>query len=442
MKNFIVLLLALTALKTQAFVVSDIYKSGRELCKERESERAGEFFKWIAVPIDYAHPEKGHTEVYAYTKKAFNPNAPTLLFFTGGPGVSSRSTEFSLPHFNVLFFEQRGISCSKPKTKELFLSPSFYSSENTAADALEVLKAFHIKRASVFGHSYGTIPATIFASKYPDYTRSLILEGVVYHADQSLWLAKKRDQLLQDLFDSLTVEEKNFIVELSSSGKVPSSWFSKIGQMMLYLNDGVESYRQFLKSIISNDSMDRASFINNFFPDPLKPEEDFSFGDVTMGMIACREMSMSDPKLSLTTIFKDGQLVADENNIDRVSQCQPLALQDAYQTATSYKAEKYPIHVPVNYLLGETDGATPLDHGLNHYENVARGPKQLLVMTKGGHLPSLGLLKENRDCEDCDNLKQNKIQAQIFENLALGLSIEQSLIEEFNNAGELKWNVN
>lgn len=440
--TFLALIFAFSV-KTQAFVLPLEYKNGTDVCEEHAQDRQGEHFQWIHVPVDYSDLSKGQTQIYAYTKKVFNSNLPTVIFFTGGPGVSSRATEFALPTTNVLYFEQRGISCSRPKTKELFLNPSFYSSENTARDALAVIKAWNLKQVSVYGHSYGTIPATVFASLFPAVTRTLILEGVVYHADESLWLTKTRDQLLQNVFNSLTDEEKQKILELSTNNLVPASWFSKIGNMMLYLNNGAEAYKTFLQGILSSSDMDLPSFINNFFSDPNKLEENFSYGDVTMGMIACREMSMSNPAMSLTTVFKDGLLVSDHNNTDRKAMCAPIHLENAYQTHAPFKADNYPVKVKVTYLLGETDGATPLEQGLTHFTNVAKGMKSAYVMKNGGHLPSLGLLKDNRDCsgEECDSLKQNIIQTQIFEKLIRAEEVGNSMIEEFNSAGELKWNI-
>ncbi len=445
MKIFIIILqlvLALTV-RAYAFILPEDYKTGAEVCAEHSSDRQGEFFKWINVPVDYSDLSKGQTAIYAYTKKVFNPDLPTVIFFTGGPGVSSRSTEFSLPETNVLFFEQRGISCSRPATKELFLNPDFYSSENTAKDALAVVRAWTISKVSVYGHSYGTIPATVFASLFPSVTRTLILEGVVYHADETLWLTKTRDQLLQSVFDSLSPELQAKILDLSSGHSVPASWFSQIGKMMLYLNNGTSAYKTFLEGILSSNEMDLPSFINNFFTDPNKPEENFSFGDITMGMIGCREMSMSNPLMSLTTVFENGKLVSDHNNVDREALCKPLKLENAYLKAKPFKAEMYPVKVPVSYLLGETDGATPLEQGLAHFQNVAKGIKTAFIMKNGGHLPSLGLLKDNRDCKDeeCDSLKQNILQTVMFEKLVRAESLDRSLIEQFNNAGELQWNV-
>lgn len=440
--RFFLLALFCLAVEARAFVLPDVYKSGAEVCEEHASERSGEFFKWVQVPVDYARRDSGSTLLYAYTKKPFNHTLPTVLFFTGGPGVSSRSTEFSLKEANVLFFEQRGISCSRPADKKLFLDPAFYSSENTARDALAVVKAWNLSSVSIYGHSYGTIPATIFASFYPTVTRSLILEGVVYSADHSLWLTKTRDQLLQNVFDSLATEHQDRIIELSESGQVPASWFSKIGQMMLYLNNGAGAYKTFLEGILAGD-MDLPSFIHNFYPDPDKQEDNYSYGDVTMGMIACREMSMSDPAMSLTTVFKNRKLVSDHDNVDRAAYCRPLQLEKAYEISRPYLASRYPVTAPVYYLLGETDGATPLEQGLAHFDNVARGKKQAFIMTAGGHLPSLGLLKDNRECagDDCDGLRQNKLQEQLFLKLIRNEFLSANELREFNLAGELKWNI-
>lgn len=444
---FIILLSLLWAITSPAIVINENYKSGKVICADHADELKSEHSKWIEVPVNYAHPLENLTPIYAYTKKEFNPQLPSVIYFAGGPGVSARSVEFSLPHFNVIFFEQRGISCSRPNSKELFLDPKFYSSENTAQDALRILDSYKIKKATIFGHSYGTIPATIFASKFPERSQSLILEGVIYNANETLWLAKKRDLMLQNLFDSLPANLQDKIIELSNDKEVSPSWYSKIGNMTLYLNDGVETYRHFLENILSDENLDIKKFIATFFPNPNRPEEEFDYGDVMMGMIACQEMSMANPEMSLTNIFSNKKLVSDHNNRDRDSLCRPLGLEN--NSNTPYIASNYLVNIPVTYLLGSDDGATTLDQGLKHSQVVALGSKQVFVMTNGGHLPSLGLLQDNRDCnendESCDSLKQNKIQVEIFEEAATGefnISSISEKIDRFNNSGKLEWKLN
>lgn len=446
MKKTILTFVLLLPFKGHTFILNEHYKNGDEVCLLHQKEIEHEYSRWINVPVDYEHPGLESTKIYAYTKKPFDSNLPSLLLFPGGPGESSRNNEFSLPHFNIIYFEQRGISCSRPKSRELFLDPKFYSSLNTARDAKMVIDAYGIKKIAVFGHSYGTIPGTIFSSLFPDRTQVLLLEGVIYQADQSLWLSKKRNKMLQDLFDSLTVELQDKILKLSEEEGVPAAWYSHLGYLILQIN-GVDAYKQFLESIFSNEYLDLKSFVSGYFRNPNKPEEEFSYGDVMTGMIACQEMNMADPEMSLTTIFSNKKLVSDHINREREANCVPLGLEN--NKNTPYDASQYPVSVPVAYLLGSEDPATTLDQGLNHYQNVAVASKQLLVMEHGGHFPSFGLLKEIWDCQEadggCDSTRQNKIQRQIFEQLAKGdvddTSTLNNLINDFNRAGSLKWRI-
>jgi proline iminopeptidase len=445
MKILIILFLFNTIVlnKAWAFTLSPIYKNGTTVCEENIGLRNGEISYWVNVPIDYKDLSKGETQIYAYTKRPIDYTLPSVIFFTGGPGSSARSMEFTLPNVNIIFFEQRGISCSRPKTETLFLDFHFYSSENTARDAREILKYLHINHATAYGHSYGTIPATIFSSFFKDQTDSLILEGVIYHGDESLWSSSIKKNLLQNFFNSLSLDVQNKIIELSNSNLVPNNWFSKVGSMMLYLNNGISTFSDFLNSLLNMDSETFNVFINNFFPHE-KMEEEFSFGDVMMGMIGCQEISMNDPNLSLTMTFNDRTLQYDRKNIDKKERCDRLILPKNTQP---YMAEKYPVNVPVTYFLGENDGATDLNQGLLHSRNVAQNNRNILILKQGGHLPVLTLLSENRDCnpdeeaDKCQSLEQNKMMVKIVQDIIQFKKVKLINIENFNSKGPLHFSV-
>lgn len=428
-----------------AFIIPDKYQSGAEVCEKYKSYRIGEIEKRVEVPVDYKDVNGEKTIIYAYTKKTFNKNLPSVIYFTGGPGVSSRNTEFSLPNTNLIFFEQRGVSCSRPNRVELFLDHNFYSSENTAKDALEIIKSYGLKSVVIYGQSYGTIPATIFASFFPKNTSALILEGVIYEGDKSLWNSEIKKNLLQDFYNNLSDEKKERILKLSINNFLPANWFSKLGGMLLYMNDGIDIFKIFLDNVLSMEDENLKSFIQIFYPND-KMEEVFSFGDVMMGMIGCKEISMSNPQLSRTLVFNGNQLVYDQQNEDREYSCRPLHLEN--WQGPHYQASHYPVRVPTFYLLGENDGATDLDQGKRHFENVAKNKKFMLVMEKGGHLPSLALLKDNRSCDpeievdQCQTFKQNNIMVEIFEDIVRNRQINKELISKFNEAGPLIWSEN
>jgi proline iminopeptidase len=250
-----------------------------------------------------------HVLIHSYTKVPFNSKLPTILFFVGGPGANPSSSEFFVDGLNVIFFEQRGVGCSRPNSKTMFLNPKFYSSEKTVQDAKVILDDYGVTKAFIYGHSYGSVLATMFASLFPEKTEKLILEGTIYEASEEFWKPERRRGLLQKTFDSLTEEQKKMILEYSSNGVAPSSWFSVVGMMMSYLDDGYEAYKRFLSNVLTMDAGNFESFISSFYPQKgflrISPE-DASDGEVVFGMITCKE-------LSGTSSFANQSLIFDEN---------------------------------------------------------------------------------------------------------------------------------
>lgn len=417
------------------------YKSGRVLCLENSSKLKNEIAFWVSVPKFYNQPNQGNTEIYAYTLKPLNYQFPTLLFFMGGPGSSSRTIPIDLPETNILYFEPRGVSCSRPALVEDFYNPTFYSSEAISRDAHEILKFLNLSSVSVYGHSYGTIAATKFASQFPEHTRNLILEGVMSRADQSLIQSSLKQQYLQQLFDSLDNIMQNQIITLGSK-MAPANWFSKIGSMMLYLNDGIDSYKRFLNVVLNSDEENIKRAINYFY---YEGEDDpLYFSRVTLGMLSCQETSVTEKDLSTYLVFDEKRkLYYDRESSFSDKYCKPLNI--THPRGDVYLATQYPVQVPVFYLLGETDGATDLDQGLYHYQHVPQKERYLMIMKQGGHLPSLGFLKDNRPCDvkkknnRCDALKPNQLQTEIFNTIVHSSTLDYSRIAEFNRISSHPW---
>ncbi|MEK6707121.1 MAG: alpha/beta hydrolase [Bdellovibrionota bacterium] len=163
------------------------YEEGRIFCAKESLQIQMENGTYVPVPIDYLDPKKGTTEIYAWFARPYQSDKPTFILFTGGPGQSSHL--LSVPKFhvyrnlgwNLLLFDQKGVACSRPKTEVLFNSTDYYSSENVARDAEEIRKYFNIPVLSVYGASYGTATATIYASLFPTVVKAVILGGDDVH---------------------------------------------------------------------------------------------------------------------------------------------------------------------------------------------------------------------------------------------------------------------
>jgi fermentation-respiration switch protein FrsA (DUF1100 family) len=65
--------------------------------------------------------------------------------------------------------------------------------------------------------------------------------------------------------------------------------------------------------------------------------------------------------------------------------------------AEEYSASKYPVNVPLFYLQGEYDGATPKEGAVKHFQQVAKSKAQLLVFKESSHMPTGTYLWKNGD---------------------------------------------
>lgn len=383
--------------------------------------------------------------IHSYVKNKIDPKKKTLLFFSGGPGASPRSSEFKLDSVNIIFFEQRGMGCSRPSSADIFLNPKFYSSKKSITDAAKILDDYQINQAIIYGHSYGTILATMFAHFYPEKTEKVIIEGVIGVADIGIWQSEHRRAKLQETFESLDQSLKEKVLTYSRHSEIPTSWFSVIGTMMSYLDNGYDTYKTFLANILEMDEESLVSFIKNFYSQKglLNTELLLAHdGDITFGMITCQELSGTHSTSSMRLEFDSKtQLQWDNKNEDDKNYCQPLGI----ESSRSLDMANYPVSKPVTYLIGEDDGATDLAQAKYHLKHVAKGLKNFLVLKNGGHLPNLASLKDNRPCndeDDCKNLSALKAQVNFFENIIVQKnSINKSDINEVNKYIAQPWNI-
>lgn len=428
-----ILIFALTLLvlsSAQAILslpVEENYQSGRILCETNYKEiisREKGFF--VAVPVDYANPEKGTTEVYAYFSPAFDPKKEILVYFTGGPGQPAHWGLFGqeMP-YNILIIEQRGIGCSRPPKLKQFLDPQFYSSENVARDAEVIRRHLKIAKWSVYGISYGTIPATIHGSLFPGSTRAVILEGVVFSGEISIWEGPHRRKILQRLLNTLPSSLQQKLDDVSVKYGVPAEWLSVFARGQLMFNSGGKAlHSQLLK--LANDGA-YESFVREMKDLFNIPNQEvhplFMPNEIPYYMISCQELSMASDRLRMMDVLVQGQLVS---VLDKRSPtiCKELKA----GVKKTYQATQYPIKIPVTYFQGGDDSATPAPQAIFHYKQVARAKKQLMLLTHGGHNPNLQLLMED-----------NGLQLKLFGFAVRGEQIPSALIQEFNLSGNLSW---
>ncbi|HWU42032.1 MAG TPA: alpha/beta fold hydrolase, partial [Bdellovibrio sp.] len=330
------------------------------------------------------------------------------------------------------FFEQRGNSCSRPPTAEQYLNRHFYSSENTARDIDEIRKSLGLQKISVYGVSYGTIPAHLYSALFKDSTRAVVLEGVIFKSDDLTLIENpRRRKILQSFFNSLPANMQLRILEVSQQSGISPHWFSNVGQWMLYLDHPIKTYRNFLDNILWNDDS-LGSLLSSFEEGPLQ-DPDFGFSQVMMNMLACQELGMNSANTGFYSVFSGSKLVAETNSSLREKHCAPLGFQ-SNEVATIFKASEHPLSVPVTYFQGTLDGATAAPQAVHSFKKAALGPAQLILVKKGGHTPLLGALSSGFESGPAIDLRKKVLSSALQ-----GQDLSPSLLQELSSATELGW---
>lgn len=126
----------------------------------------------------YIDVSDGHS---LYFELYGNPKGIPVLFLHGGPGAGFSDKDkqfFNKRIYNVLFFDQRGSSRSKP-----FGSIENNTTADLVCDINKILDYLGFDRIFVFGGSWGSSLALVYAIHHPDRVKGLIIRGI--------WLVNK-----------------------------------------------------------------------------------------------------------------------------------------------------------------------------------------------------------------------------------------------------------
>ncbi|GGK38196.1 protease [Nocardia camponoti] len=180
---------------------------------------------WVRVPLDYARPSGQTIEIAISRIPASGKRKGALVFLQGGPGYSglwladqARDTEVA-QRFDRIGIDPRGIGASRPAVRcvshaeidemraELPIPNTPTGIAHAEADARDYVDAClaentpdllaHIgtregvqdldivravldeEKLTAVGYSYGTFTATMYAERFPDRVRALVLDGAV-----------------------------------------------------------------------------------------------------------------------------------------------------------------------------------------------------------------------------------------------------------------------
>lgn len=426
------------------------YISGREVCRLTTEFRPTEIGFWTEVPLDYNDLKRGTTEVYAWTRKPFDAKKGTFIYFAGGPGGTAHISSFiEFADWNVVYLDQRGAGCSRPATVEQSLDGTYYSSEAIARDADRVREKLGLRKWSIFGHSYGTVPATIYAHLFPSSTQSLVLEGTIFEGDAKLWHAPYRLRWLQKFYDKLPSDLQAIVQELSTPPTGNSRLFSGIANSMMY-SDASErnllSYLEDQKQLLHPNLIQNISnnILDGILVDPIDDILDVKnllyFSDNNWEALTCRELSSMQRFSEKDYLFEKGKFYvegSENSQLEWMEKCSVFGLFPGGSLINPYQAKRYPVQIPVTYFQGTTDGATVAPMAVHHYKTVPQGSAQILLKIGGGHAPNLALLIEEE--QSPETRIASEAQLKIFATALRGQLVDGSQLQEINAVSEQKW---
>jgi len=120
-----------------------------------------------------------------YSKAFGNPNDKPLIFLHGGPGYNAVGFEattakkLSEEGFYVIVYDRRGEGRSIDKN-------ATFTFNETLDDINLIYTKYNLTSATLIGHSFGGIIATLYAEKYPNKTKSVILVSAPLALQESL----------------------------------------------------------------------------------------------------------------------------------------------------------------------------------------------------------------------------------------------------------------
>ncbi len=125
-----------------------------------------------------------------YVEESGNPAGIPVLFVHGGPGggcTQSHRSFFDPQKYRIILFDQRGAGRSTPHAELM------NNDTQSLLDDIEIIrKDMDIERFVMFGGSWGSTLALLYAQKYPQHVMGLILRGIFLCRKQEFkWLYKK-----------------------------------------------------------------------------------------------------------------------------------------------------------------------------------------------------------------------------------------------------------
>lgn len=283
---------------------------------------------------------------------------PVLLFIHGGPGQTESFLaylveEYSDRNYNIVYYDQRGAGKTYLKNKK-----ERPDTEVLKKDLLEIVRyvkeVYGKEKIGILGHSWGSVLGSMFALEHPEHTLMYIGCGQVVNImeNERTGFSKLKEAVLK-------AGDRKDLKKLAEIGEYPVEHFD----MEVYRRMGkVRNLQAKYKLAAAFDK----SILKMILKSPI--------------------MGIRDLLPFLTGMMVNMQVMKE------------LMTFDLRQRGLRYE-------VPVYYVLGEKDQQTPVEIGVQYFEEMEAPDKKLYLISEAGHLTMIDNVTEYRRaiCEIVDN---------------------------------------
>lgn len=159
-----------------------------------------------------------------YLKAFGNPNDKPLIYLHGGPGYNSAGFESTTAQklsengFYVITYDRRGEGRSPDKNAKFTFNETF-------DDINLIYDKFNLTSATLIGHSFGGVIATLYAEKHPNKTTSIILVSAPLSMQETLsTIVKSSKSIYTSNKDSVNLNYINMLEKMDKSSIEYSSY--------------------------------------------------------------------------------------------------------------------------------------------------------------------------------------------------------------------------
>ncbi|MFN8792588.1 MAG: alpha/beta hydrolase [Bdellovibrionales bacterium] len=340
------------------------------------------------VDTQYDHQNQSSKKFKYYFQHVINENSlPTIVYINGGPGGSGMGwNDEDSKNFNWIHLDPRGLECNFGT--EIDFPKDIMTTSQHAHDILEVIKSLKLTNYIVHGHSYGTVVAThignsIWKNQFGFRPNAILLEGTLgIHLKDINEYSRNYIDIANLFFDRFPNQKSLF----SSSDPLDygkyfwGSYFFIVGHAWKETLKELGQLQAYLSGEIPNPPEEIVQAKQSFDENPptyeMIPE---GYEKYLVTEIMCQELS---PTLGDIIKPKLDTGVATYDILKYGTACANIPFVHPYDSA------QLQTDIPLVYINGTVDPATPFHTAKYHYDNQKLAPKTFVTQIDGGHGPT------------------------------------------------------